>query len=488
MRLLRDLLYKAGATEIQGSTNLAVNIVSSDSRQDMTNGLFIAVKGVHSDGHKFIEQAVLSGAIAVVCESLPDILKEKITYVVVRDSSHALGIIAANFYGNPSARMKIIGVTGTNGKTTTTTLLFELFRRLGNRCGLISTVKNQIEDEVIPSTHTTPDSIQLQGLFDRMAKANCSHVFMEVSSHAIDQQRIAGTDFELAVFTNITHDHLDYHKTFDNYLSAKQKFFTNLPATSFALVNADDPHGFQMGEKSRARIKTYGLSKAADFSCRILEKQLTGMLLRIDNEELWTPLIGNFNAYNLLAVYGVAVLLGYDRKDVLINLSGLKSVEGRFQYLSSPNGITAIVDYAHTPDALKNVLATITDIRSGNEQVITVIGCGGDRDVSKRPEMARIAVENSNMVILTSDNPRSENPEEIIEQMKAGVDASNFRKAISITDRREAIKAALALGKTGDIILVAGKGHEKYQEIKGVKYPFDDFKELQENFKNLQNG
>ena len=487
MRLLKDILYKSGAVELYGSTNLAVLNISADSRADLNNGLFIAVKGTLTDGHEYIDKAIDSGAIAIVCENLPPELNEKITYVKVKDSSLALGMIASNFHDNPSASLKVIGVTGTNGKTTTTTLLFDLFRKLGNKCGLISTVKNQIEEEVIPSSHTTPDPIQLQRLFSRMKKAGCTHVFMEVSSHAIDQKRIAGTEFTLGIFTNITHDHLDYHKTFENYIIAKQQFFSGLSSSATALVNSDDQHGMEMAENSKAKVHTYGLSKGADFTCRVLEKQLNGTLLLINDVEVWTQLIGNFNAYNLLAVYASAIILGYEKDEVLTQISTLRSVEGRFQSLRSPNNITAIVDYAHTPDALKNILSTINELRTGNEQVITVIGCGGDRDKSKRPEMARIAAELSNLVVLTSDNPRSEKPEEIILQMKAGVDASNFRKAISITDRREAIQTAFNLSKPGDIVLVAGKGHEKYQEINGVKYPFDDWEEIKESFQKLQN-
>jgi UDP-N-acetylmuramoyl-L-alanyl-D-glutamate--2,6-diaminopimelate ligase len=486
MRLLKDLLYKAGATEIHGSTNLAVMSITADSREAQKNGLFVAVRGTRSDGHTYIDQVIESGVIAVVCEVLPSELKEKVTYVLVKDPSFALAIIASNFFDNPSEKLKVIGVTGTNGKTTTTTLLYDLYAALGYPCGLLSTVVNRISTEIIPSTHTTPDAVQLQALLDKMVKAGCSHVFMEVSSHAVVQNRIAGVTFSGGVFTNITHDHLDYHQTFENYLEAKHSFFTSLSSDAFALINRDDENGDRMAESIRPEITTYGLSQASDFHCKILEKQLGGMMLRIDEQDVWTHLIGTFNAYNLLAVYGTAILLGEDKIRVLTALSNLRSVEGRFQYVKSDEGVTAIVDYAHTPDALINVLNTIRDIRTGNEQVITLVGCGGDRDKAKRPEMARIAASMSDKVILTSDNPRSEDPVQIIQEMRAGVDPADSRKVLCITDRREAIRTASMMGKSGDIILVAGKGHEKYQEIKGVKHPFDDMAELTEIFN--QNG
>lgn len=486
MRLLKDLLYKAGATEIHGSTNLAVMSITADSRDAQKNGLFVAVRGTRSDGHTYIEQVTEAGVIAIVCETLPAELKEKVTYVLVKDPSFALAIIASNFYDNPSEKLKVIGVTGTNGKTTTTTLLFDLYTALGYPCGLLSTVVNRIGNEVIPSTHTTPDAVQLQVLLDKMVKAGCSHVFMEVSSHAVVQNRIAGVSFSGGIFTNITHDHLDYHQTFDNYFEAKHSFFTSLSSEAFALINRDDESSDRMAENTRTEITTYGLSQASDFHCRILEKQLGGMMLRIDEQDVWTHLIGTFNAYNLLAVYGTAILLGEDKIRVLTAMSNLRSVEGRFQYLKSEEGVTAIVDYAHTPDALLNVLNTIRDIRTGNEQVITVVGCGGDRDKAKRPEMAKIAASMSDKVILTSDNPRSEDPAQIIQEMRAGVDPADSRKVLYITDRREAIRTASMMSKSGDIILVAGKGHEKYQEIKGVKHPFDDMAELTEIFN--QNG
>lgn len=485
MRLLKDILYKAGAVEVHGSTNLAITSITADSRKVVRDSLFVAVKGYTTDGHSFIDSAIEKGAIAIICEALPETRSDKISWIVVSDSAKALGVTAANFYDNPSSRLKLVGVTGTNGKTTITTLLHQLYSNLGYKSGLISTVRNIIGQEISPSTNTTPDPVMLQKLLDEMVKAGCSHAFMEVSSHAIDQQRIAGTEFSGGVFTNITRDHLDYHITFENYFEAKQKFFNNLREDAFALINADDPHGIEMAEKSRARKKFFGKSQAANFSFKILEKDFEGMLLRIDDKEVYTPLIGTFNASNLTAVYSTAVLLGQDKVRVLTFLSKLRSVDGRFEHIKSPEGITAIVDYAHTPDALKNVLETIKEIRTGNEQVITVVGCGGDRDAGKRPEMAAIAAELSTRVILTSDNPRSENPETIIAQMAAGIDGVHHKKTLSITDRREAIRTACALAASGDIILIAGKGHEKYQEINGVKYPFDDLQEIKQTF-NLQ--
>jgi UDP-N-acetylmuramoyl-L-alanyl-D-glutamate--2,6-diaminopimelate ligase len=485
MRLLKDILYKTGTVEIHGSTNLAILGISSDSRKAIKNSLFIAVKGYTTDGHNFINTAVEQGAIAVICETLPENRSERVTWIVVRDSAIALGIASANFYDNPSTKLKLVGVTGTNGKTTVATLLHQLYTSLGYKAGLISTVKNIIGHQTTPSTHTTPDPLSLQKLLDEMLKAGCTHAFMEVSSHAVHQQRIAGTEFIGAVFTNITRDHLDYHGTFENYFGAKQIFFNSLREDAFAVYNSDDVNGQNMVSKTRASVKSFGKNHSADFSFRILEKDFEGMLLRIDNNEVYTPMIGNFNASNLTAVFATAILMGQDKVRVLTALSKLRSVEGRFEHIKSPEGITGIVDYAHTPDALKNVLETIKDIRTGNEQVITVIGCGGDRDAGKRPQMAAIAAEFSNRVILTSDNPRSENPESIIAQMAEGIDAVNFKKTLSITDRREAIRTASALATPGDIILIAGKGHEKYQEVDGVKYPFDDLEEIKLTF-NLQ--
>jgi UDP-N-acetylmuramoyl-L-alanyl-D-glutamate--2,6-diaminopimelate ligase len=483
MKLLKDILYKAGLIEVEGSTNVAITAISFDSRKIEKDSLFIAVKGTLSDGHKYINETITKGAIAILCENFPKELNKSVTYIKVKDTTAALGIIAANFYDNPSESIKLVGVTGTNGKTTTVTLLFNLFKKLGYKVGLLSTVKNQINNDVIPSTHTTPDAIQLNALLRQMVDKGCTHCFMEVSSHAIVQNRIAGVHFVGGVFTNITHDHLDYHKTFDEYIKAKKHFFDSLRSDAFALTNKDDANGMVMLQNTKAMKKTYSLRSMADYRCKVVENQFSGLLLNIDNNEVWTKLIGSFNAYNLLAVYATAILLKEDKTNVLTTLSSLSSVEGRFQYIRTDNGIIGIVDYAHTPDALTNVLKTIADIRTGNEQVITVVGCGGDRDAAKRPMMAKIACDLSNKVILTSDNPRSEDPDAIIKEMQAGVDGVNHKKTISITDRSEAIKTACSYAKQGDIILVAGKGHEKYQEIKGVKHPFDDMLVLQENLK-----
>jgi UDP-N-acetylmuramoyl-L-alanyl-D-glutamate--2,6-diaminopimelate ligase len=478
MKILKDILYKAGIEDVVGSTNIAIENITFDSRKVEKFSLFIAVNGVSTDGHRFIPTAIENGAQAVVCETLPETLNPKVTYIKVKDSKQALGIIASNFYDNPSEKLTLIGVTGTNGKTTVATLLFRLFQLLGHKSGLLSTVANRINNEIIPSTHTTPDAVQLNALLAEMLRQGVTHCFMEVSSHAIDQARIAGLTFDLAIFTNITHDHLDYHKTFDQYIKAKKKFFDDLPAEAKALINIDDKNGEIMVQNTKAHVFTYAMKTLADFHVKILENHFDGMLLSIDGQEVWTKLIGDFNAYNILSVYAAAVLLGKDKMDVLTNISLLEAVEGRFQYFKTNNNIAAIVDYAHTPDALQNVLETIKKIRTGNEQVITVVGCGGDRDKEKRPAMAKIASEYSDKVILTSDNPRSENPEVIIDQMRTGVEPQNYKKVLSIVNRREAIKTASALAGEGDIILVAGKGHEKYQEIKGEKFPFDDFEEL----------
>ena len=480
MRLLTDILYKAGLEEIIGTTNVAVSGITFDSRKIKKDCLFIAVKGTAADGHDFIAQAIEMGAIAIVCEELPETRLENITYIKVKNATYALGIIAANFYDNPSQKLKLVGVTGTNGKTTTVTLLYNLFKSLGYTVGLLSTVKNKIHNEEVAATHTTPDAISLNELLNKMLEKGCQYVFMEVSSHAIVQHRVTGITFAGGVFTNITHDHLDYHKTFDEYIKAKKTFFDNLPEEAFALTNKDDANGMVMLQNTKATRVTYALKSPADHKCRIVENHLNGLLLNIDNKEVWVKLIGQFNAYNVLAVYTTAVLLKQDATNILTALSALNSVEGRFQYLKSDNGVIGIVDYAHTPDALKNVLETIKGIRTGNEQVITLAGCGGDRDAAKRPVMAQIACQFSNKVILTADNPRSEDPEEILNQMQKGIDPVDAKKTLRITDRKEAIRTAISLAKPGDIILIAGKGHEKYQEIKGVKLEFDDVKILEE--------
>ena len=484
LKLLSDILYKTRLDEIVGSTNVAISSVTFDSRKVKKDSLFIATRGTASDGHHYIELAIESGAVAIVCEDLPEKLKENITYVKVLDSSASLGYIACNFYDNPSEKLKLVGITGTNGKTTTVTLLFNLFRGLGYSVGLLSTVENKINTTIIPSTHTTPDALALNELLSKMVEAGCQYAFMEVSSHAIIQHRITGLKFTGAGFSNITHDHLDYHKTFEEYIKAKKMFFDNLQDDAFALTNKDDRNGLVMLQNTKAKKYSYGLKSIADFKCRVIENHLNGLLLSIDNQEVWVKLIGSFNAYNVLVVYAISQLLKQDRVQVLTTLSNLNSVEGRFQYIKSKTGIVAIVDYAHTPDALKNVLETIKDIRTGNEQVITLAGCGGDRDAAKRPIMAQIACEYSNKVILTSDNPRSENPEDILNQMQAGINPVDAKKTLRISDRKEAIRTAVAFAKEGDIILIAGKGHEKYQEIAGVKHPFDDFEIVKELFNN----
>ena len=484
MKLLSDILYKTRLEEIIGSTNVAISSVTFDSRKVKKDSLFIATRGTASDGHHYIELAIESGAVAIVCEDLPETLKENVTYVKVLDSSASLGYIACNFYDNPSEKLKLVGITGTNGKTTTVTLLFNLFRGLGYNVGLLSTVENKINTTVIPSTHTTPDALTLNELLSKMVEAGCQYAFMEVSSHAIVQHRITGLKFTGAAFSNITHDHLDYHKTFEEYIRAKKLFFDNLQDDAFALTNKDDRNGMVMLQNTKAKKYSYGLKSIADFKCRVVENHLNGLLLSIDNQEVWVKLIGSFNAYNVMVVFAISQLLKQDRVQVLTTLSNLNSVEGRFQYIKSKTGIVAIVDYAHTPDALKNVLETIKDIRTGNEQVITLAGCGGDRDAAKRPIMAQIACEYSNKVILTSDNPRSENPEDILNQMQAGINPVDAKKTLRISDRKEAIRTAIAFAKEGDIILIAGKGHEKYQEINGIKHPFDDFEIVKEIFNN----
>lgn len=482
MKLLSDILYKTRIEEITGSTNMAISSVTFDSRKVKKDSLFIATVGVTVDGHSYIDKAIELGAIAIVCETLPKQIQEHITYIKVLNSSESLGYIACNFYDNPSERLRLIGITGTNGKTTTVTLLFNLFKGLGYQVGLLSTVENKINNVVIPSTHTTPDALSLNEMLSQMVEQGCQYAFMEVSSHAIVQHRITGLHFTGAAFSNITHDHLDYHKTFDEYIKAKKLFFDHLPTDAFALTNKDDKNGMVMLQNTRAKKYTYGLKSLADFKCRVIENHLNGLLLNIDNQEVWIKLIGSFNAYNALVVYAMAILLKQDKVQVLTTLSNLNSVEGRFQYVKSKSGIIAIVDYAHTPDALKNVLETVKDIRTGNEQVITVVGCGGDRDSAKRPVMAKIACEFSNKTILTSDNPRSENPEEILNQMQSGLSPVEMKSALRISDRKEAIKTAVAFAKEGDILLIAGKGHEKYQEINGVKHHFDDFEIIKELF------
>jgi UDP-N-acetylmuramoyl-L-alanyl-D-glutamate--2,6-diaminopimelate ligase len=486
LRLLKDIIYKAGIEEVIGSTQVAIEKICFDSREIEKFSLFIAVSGTQVDGHQFIAKGIKAGAIAIVCEHFPEDINEEVTYIKVLNSSAAIGVIAANFYDNPASEIKLVGVTGTNGKTTTATLLHDLYAQLGHKSGLLSTVVNKIGTQEIDSTHTTPDAIQLNALLRYMIAEECEYCFMEVSSHAIHQNRIAGLDFTGAVFTNITHDHLDYHKTFDEYLKAKKFFFDCLSESAFALVNKDDKNGMVMMQNTKAQKNTYALKSMSDYSCKVVESDFSGMLLNVDGSEVWTKLIGKFNAYNLLAIYSTAVLLGQDKLTVLTAISNLVSVDGRFQYVKSQNNIAGIVDYAHTPDALKNVLKTINDIRTGNEKVITIVGCGGDRDTEKRPIMAQIACEFSDKIILTSDNPRSENPDDIIKDMRQGVDGVHFNKVLAISNREEAIRTACSLASDGDIILVAGKGHEKYQEINGEKLPFDDMEILDSTFKLMR--
>lgn len=480
MKLLKDILYKAGLEDVIGNTHLAVEKVCFDSREVDKFSAFIAVRGTQTDGHLFISKAIASGSRIIICEEFPEDIDPIITYVKVKDSAHALGVIAANFYDNPSEKLELVGVTGTNGKTTVVTLLFQLFKALGYKCGLISTVGNKVANVDVPSTHTTPDPVKLNSLLAEMVAAGCQYAFMEVSSHAVDQKRISGLKFKGALFTNISRDHLDYHKTFDNYIKAKKGFFDMLPSDAFALINADDIHGDIMLQNTKAKKYAFALRTDADFKGKILENHFQGLNLIVDEREVWTKLIGKFNAYNLLATYAAGVLLEQDKLEVLTMVSNLNPPSGRFQYIQNEDKVIGIVDYAHTPDALKNVLSTIASIKNGNEKVITVVGCGGDRDKGKRPEMAKIACELSDKVILTSDNPRTEVPEQIIKDMQEGVETIHTRKTLAITDRREAIKAASAFAEPGDIILIAGKGHETYQEIHGVRHDFDDLKILNE--------
>jgi UDP-N-acetylmuramoyl-L-alanyl-D-glutamate--2,6-diaminopimelate ligase len=486
MKILKDILYKARIDQVIGSTHIAIEEIAFDSRNVLPLSLFVAVRGTQVDGHAYIAAAIKDGAVAVICEELPQDLSPQVTYIQVKNSAESLGFIASNFYDVPSEQLKLIAITGTNGKTTVATLLHRLFRRLGKKAGLLSTVVNKINDKEVVATHTTPDAVSMNRLLREMVDQGCKYCFIEASSHAIEQHRMTGLHISGAVFTNISHDHLDYHKTFNAYITAKKKLFDQLPSSAFALVNNDDIHGEIMLQNCKAKHLTFGLKTMVDYKARIVENQLSGLQLNIGGQEVFTRLIGDFNAYNLLAVYGVAIELEEEALDVLTELSSLESVEGRFQYVQTANNITAVIDYAHTPDALKNVLSTIKNIRTGNETVISVIGCGGDRDKTKRPEMARIACELSDKVILTSDNPRTENPDAIIEDMKAGIEPIFYKKYTALTDRREAIKLACSFAQEGDIILIAGKGHEKYQDINGIKLPFDDVQVVQETLKMLE--
>ena len=487
MSTLQDILYKTSIQEVRGDLTKEVVDFHFDSRQVQPGSLFVAQRGTQVDGHRFIPKALENGAMAVVCEEIPENANEEVIWVRVKDSSEALGHIAANFYGNPSEELTVVGVTGTNGKTTVATLLWETFTELGHPSGLLSTVVVKIGEDEVPATHTTPDAKQVQQMFRKMLEAGCTHCFMEVSSHALDQGRVAGVHFSAGIFTNITHDHLDYHKTFKAYITAKKRLFDGLPSTAFALTNIDDKNGAVMLQNTAARRVKYGINRMADFKGRVVENTFEGLQLEIGGHEAWFRMIGSFNAYNLLAVYGTAVELGESEEEALLVLSRIEGVNGRFQTLrSSDKRFTAIVDYAHTPDALKNVLQTIRDIQSGGGQLITVVGCGGDRDRDKRPVMAEIASKLSDRVILTSDNPRTEDPREILNEMYAGVPVTAKRKVMQNVDRKEAIVMACQLAQPADIILVAGKGHETYQEIEGVKHPFDDREILLETFKILE--
>ncbi|GAA4428819.1 UDP-N-acetylmuramoyl-L-alanyl-D-glutamate--2,6-diaminopimelate ligase [Pontibacter saemangeumensis] len=485
MQLLQTILQDVNVLDARGPLEVPVAAITFDSRQVREGVVFVAVRGAQTDGHDYIAKAEEANAAAIVCEQLPAQLQQDITYVLVENSAQALGQMAAAFYGHPSRKLKLVGVTGTNGKTTSVTLLHRLFRELGYHVGLLSTVQNQIDEEVIPATHTTPDAVKLNELLAQMVKAGCTHCFMEVSSHAMVQQRVAGLTFAGGVFTNITHDHLDYHGTFDEYIKAKKSFFDMLPKGAFALINADDKRGPVMVQNTKAEVRYFALRKAVDFKARIIDNTLQGLHLEVDGHEIWCKLIGAFNAYNLLGAYGVAVLLGEDPMEALTVLSSLNSAVGRFDYIISEGQITGIVDYAHTPDALENVLNTIQQIRNPTQKVITLVGCGGNRDAAKRPLMADIACRLSDKVILTSDNPRFEEPQAILEDMQKGVKPLDYKKTLSVLDRREAIKTACMLAEPNDIILVAGKGHETYQEVKGVRYEFDDKQVLRQMFQQL---
>lgn len=474
MKLIKDILYKVAIEKVTGSTEMAIQDLVFDSRKVSLNDAYIAIRGTNADGHNYIEQAAYAGALLIVCEEMPENIIHGITYVQVKDSKKALAIIAANYYDNPSQHLQLIGVTGTNGKTTISSLLYQLYLRAGYKVGLISTIEIKVNETTYPTALTTPDPIGINKYLAEMRAQEVGYCFMEVSSHGIEQKRVEGLEFAGGIFTNLSHDHLDYHKTFAAYRDVKKSFFDQLSANAFALTNLDDKNGDFMLQNTKAVKSSYALKRPADFKARILENHFDGLQLRIDEKEVWSKLVGSFNAYNLLAIYATAILLGMDSIETLKHLSTLTSVEGRFQYFISEKGCVIIVDYAHTPDALENVLQTIADIRTGNEQVFTVVGCGGDRDPSKRPWMAKIAVENSDKVILTSDNPRTEDPAKIIEEMEQGVPIEKYAKMTANVDRKQAIKNALLMAEPKDIILIAGKGHEKYQEINGNRKPFDD--------------
>jgi UDP-N-acetylmuramoyl-L-alanyl-D-glutamate--2,6-diaminopimelate ligase len=483
---LKDILYKVAIESVHGSTDLTIEKIEFDSRKVSNNDVFVAIKGTLSDGHQFIDKAISLGASVIVCEVLPTTLSENCTYVKVQNSNQALAFLSANYHDNPSQKLKLVGITGTNGKTTIASLLYQMFKKAGYKVGLLSTVKIMVDELEYKATHTTPDSLTINKYLDEMVAVGCEFCFMEVSSHGIHQKRTESLHFEGGVFTNLSHDHLDYHETFAEYRDVKKSFFDGLPKSAFAITNIDDKNGEVMLQNTAARKKTYALKTYADFKAQILENQLTGLVLKINNEEVWTKLIGSFNAYNILAIYGVALELGIESTEALRLLSELESVSGRFQFVVSANKITAIVDYAHTPDALENVLKTIENIRTKNEQLFTIVGCGGDRDKTKRPIMANIAASFSDKAIFTSDNPRTENPQTIIDEMEAGVEAQNYKKTVAILDRKQAIKTACQMANSGDIILIAGKGHETYQEINGVRQDFDDMQIVQEILKQLE--
>ena len=486
MNLLKDILYKVTLDAVVGSTDIMVHNIHFNSQDVAVGDVFVAIKGSITDGHQYIGSAIKQGAIAVVCHVLPSDMAKHVTYIQVDDSSRALAVMAANFYGNPSENLKLVGVTGTNGKTTIASLLYQLFKKAGYKVGLLSTVKIMVDNTEHAATHTTPDSLTINGYLKKMNDEGVEFCFMEVSSHGIHQNRTLGLKFEGGIFTNLSHDHLDYHDTFAEYRDVKKRFFDELPKTAFALTNGDDKNGSVMLQNTKAKQYTYALKTYADYKAQILENQFNGLLLKLNDNEVWIRLIGEFNAYNILAIFATAELLGLEKEETLRLISELESVSGRFQFLISETNITAIVDYAHTPDALQNVLQTINDIRTKNEDVITVVGCGGDRDKTKRPKMGHIASALSTKVIFTSDNPRSEVPETIIEDIEKGVEPQNFKKTLSIADRRQAIKTACQLANPNDIILIAGKGHETYQEVKGERSDFDDFKIVKEFLKQLQ--
>ena len=485
MKQLKDILYKVHIEAVHGATDITVSKIEFDSRKIELNDVFVAIRGTLSDGHDYIEKALGLGAVAVICEEFPSVIVNGVTYIKVKDSNEALAFLAANYYENPSENIRLVGVTGTNGKTTIASLLYQLFKKAGYKVGLLSTVKIMVDEQEFKATHTTPDSLTINKYLDLMVQEGCEFCFMEVSSHGVHQKRTEALRFEGGVFTNLSHDHLDYHNTFAEYRDVKKSFFDNLPKSAFAITNIDDKNGLVMLQNTKAKKLTYALKSYADYKAQILENQLSGLLLKINDNEVWVKLIGSFNAYNLLAIYGVAVELGIEKVEALRLLSELESVSGRFQFIVSDSKITAIVDYAHTPDALENVLKTIEDIRTKNEQLITVVGCGGDRDKTKRPIMANIASSMSDKAIFTSDNPRTENPETIIEEMEKGVEPQNFKKTVSILDRKQAIKTACQLANPNDIILIAGKGHETYQEINGVRHDFDDLKIVTELLQQL---